>query len=671
MNLPFFTNKQASKFYFGLLLKEIEGIGFVMRLENNKLILVDREKFQYSNGFDNISEDVDQLLLKLESSSKLHLKETIFFVYTHFLDPKTNEIKKGYLEKIKHLTKNLELKPLGYIECHEAVSYFVGKRDELPMSALVIELDKSVLSFFVYKRGKKTYAESIPQSDNLIDDLLISFSKIQGKFLLPSRIILYNSKSVDEEATKIFTYKWSEELFIQLPRVEALKENDLIEGMLGIFGEQLTSEKTSVVFETNKKPEQVLGFLIGQDILESEMQVKPESAKVFSLPVLNFEKIISAFKNFTIPLKSISKTWSLLLGTLLIVLSLLLHEYFLHKATLTLFVPTKDIKKDISIDLPIKFSTRSADLNASKAVTGRREVGEKSKGTATIHNFDDKEKVFAKGTVIENSGLKFALDQDIKVASSSVVTVSGNIVKQPGKAKVNVTASYIGPQGNLESGRQFKIADLASTLYFALNETSFSGGSKKEIKTVAKKDMEDLRVDIKNMAKKQKLTSLDKKELNGFKVLDDLTQITLVSEKFDKEVAEETDTLNLQAEVAATLYLYKDSQILDFIADKLKNSVDKEYKLEKDRISYKLDEVKKKNDVIELKIKASANTIKDLTEEDVIKKVRTQSKSNAEKILKKNFDLKGYTLVVESKLPFVDNILPIFTKNIHLKITSF
>src|SRR3989344_6701143 len=215
MKLPFFSkSSNGKKTFFGLFLKEKEGIGLVLKSENAKIVLLDQEKFNYTDGWEHLAEDIDNLIVKLEQRTKIKLQETIFFVYSHFIDEKTKEIKKPFLQKIKDLVKNLNLKALGYIECYEAIIHYLEKREELPLTAVLIELDHSNLSVFVFKRGELTYSKILAHTDNFIDDLLTSFLEIKGKFLLPSRIILYNSKDLDKESTEIVTYRWSEELFV-------------------------------------------------------------------------------------------------------------------------------------------------------------------------------------------------------------------------------------------------------------------------------------------------------------------------------------------------------------------------------------------------------------------------------------------------------------------------
>jgi len=91
--------------------------------------VVDFEKFNYTNSWENLAEDIDEVLYRLESKHKIHLEETIFFVYSHLVDEKTNQIKKPFQQKIKKLTADLELKPLGFIDCREAVIKTLEEKD--------------------------------------------------------------------------------------------------------------------------------------------------------------------------------------------------------------------------------------------------------------------------------------------------------------------------------------------------------------------------------------------------------------------------------------------------------------------------------------------------------------------------------------------------------------
>lgn len=686
MRLPFFTkNVHENKTFFGLLLKEKEGVGLVIRMENSKVVLVDQEKFVFSDGWEHLSEDIDQIILKLEKNAKVQLHDTIFFLYSHFVDEKTKEIKKPYLEKIKEIVKSLNLKALGYIECFEAVIHYLEKKEELPLSAVLIELDQTSLSVFIYKRGALTYSKVLAHTDNLIEDLMTSFLEIKGKFLLPSRIILYNSKDLDSESTEIVTYRWSEELFVQLPRVETVKEHELMQGLLGVFAEQFSQKTTSTVFREKKPQDEILGFVIGGDVTEKKSPIASDDSldKVSMMPQLPLSAIIdkagSLVKRISAIPQIFNKKWTAVFGSILVVVGLLANEYFFHKAALTVYLPHQVIKKDLTLntpDLDIETTSKSIDLSDSKSTTGKKEIGEEARGSLTLHNFDDKEKVFSKGTAVETAGLRFTLDQEVKVASSSVVTINGGLVKQPGKTKANVTADAIGPQSNIAQGKQFKIADLPNTLYFGINESPFAGGSKKEVRTASKKDMDDLIKSLQEFVKKKGLDEIEQNQGESGqknlarKILPELTEIDLTETKFNKEIGEETDTLDLQAKVKITVYSYKEKELTDRVTMALSQGLQKGFILEKSRLSYKIDLAEKIDSKITVKIAASGRAIRDVSTDEVIKVAKGVSRGGLETSLKDSFKVQGFELDIEPKIPIFKDWMPFFEKNISLKISS-
>jgi len=181
MNIPFFSNKKQKEFYLGIFLKESQGIVMIFLKENGRLELVDREKFTYTNGWENLTNDVDEALYKLEKNLDLEIKKTIIFVYSHLVDEKIGDIKQVYLQKIKQLIKSLDLRPMGYIECFEAISFYLQKEDKGSLTAILIEIDKTQVGIFTYIGGKIESKKILGRTDNIIADLTEGFEEIKKK----------------------------------------------------------------------------------------------------------------------------------------------------------------------------------------------------------------------------------------------------------------------------------------------------------------------------------------------------------------------------------------------------------------------------------------------------------------------------------------------------------
>lgn len=650
--------------YLGLLLKEDQGIVLVMKQETNGLICIDKEGFRYSNGWENLVGDIDETLFKLENRLKFHFTETIIYLYSHLIDPKTKEIKKEYLHKIKEMLKSLELKPLGYIETYEAVAQFLEDKEKLSLTSILVELDKSHISVFVYKGGRLAFNKNVARTDNLVEDFSASLEELKGT-MLPARIILYNSSDLDDEAMTILTYRWSEDLFIQLPRVEVIKEQETISGLVSVFQEQLYDQRENRVKEEiveEEGPKEVMGFKIGSD-------VEPERIEQQSSRIIPFLKSIMKKLSFrSLPTLQGNSKIMLLVGVILIAFGLLVNEYFFHTAQLTIYLPSYRSEKSLVLhsEIGIAVSTISARLTDSKSTTGKKEIGEKAKGEVTVHNFSASVRSFKAGTVIEYSANAFVLNQDVSVASASNVLLNGSLVKQPGKTKAGVTATQIGAQANFDKGKQFSIEGLPSDVYLAINDSPFSGGSKREVRTVSKKDTEDLRSSILEKAKYQNEQNGTFKELKGKGLLEQLSEQKISDMQLSKEVGEESDTVAATAGVNTMVYSYDKDELSRYLLRIMADTIPKGFTLSKERLTYQFEKMEKKNQVITLGLKAVAVGAKEIREEDIKKRIVFQQEGSLKKMFSELYEIKAYRILIKQPLPFFRQTVPPFKKNISI-----
>lgn len=670
MKLPFFSNNsKSSDTYFGLFLKEEEGVALLLTIDQGKVVIKNKERFSYTNGWENIIEDVDEVLYKLEKNKSGQISKTIFFIYSHFIDDQTKDIKKPYLTKIKEMVKNLELEAMGYIECFEAVTYYLEKKEEAPLTGVLLELDKKQLSIFVYKGGKLTYKKSLARTDNILDDFNASIGEIKGKAMLPSKIILYDSDNIDETAAKIVGHRWSEDHFVQIPKIEILKDDEVIQGLVGVFSGQVKGKETNII-EQKTMSEDSFGFVVGQDVSQTKEVVKDEKAlndnkglKILptlpKFPKVSFPKIPKINFGF------LKGRTAIVLGLIIIILALFLNEYFFHKAKLTIFLPYQPINKSIQEEVVYSTSSSSAVFSDSIATTGKKDIGDKAKGSVNVHNFDDKEKIFSKGTVLQVSNLKFILDGDVKVASSSLA--ADGSAKLPGKTGGTITAVDIGPESNLSKGQRFSIDDLSTSEYFAINDSALTGGSRKVIRTVSKADQDKLEQKVLNKAKKQEDNPKFSKNET---VISDLSLTEITKSDYSKEVGEEADKVTLTATTETTFFAYNKDNLIKKILDDLNNDVKQGFSLNKENLNYKLVKVEKKEENILMKIEIKSKAVRKFDTNTAFNKIIGKNKNDMEKTLRSEFSIQGYDLVNNEPIFLLKNILPFFKKNIELKISS-
>lgn len=665
MHLPFLSKNQGQKeeFYFGLFLKESSAVGFVFKVKHGLISIVTKEKCTYTNGWDTIVNDIDDLVSRLENQTKNELTKTIFFVYSHLIDRQTQEIKIQYLQGLKEIVKNLDLKPLGYIECYEGVISGIQQTEQTALTAILIELDATNLDFFIYKGGKKMYFESVKRTDNLTNDLEAIFAQKKESILFPSRIILYNSGDLDEEATKIIAHRWSPEFFVQLPRVEVMKEDTLYQGLSHVFLEQIKKEHEEevVLSPTHNTEKEVLGFIIGGDVAEWH----PPSIKM-QMP------------KFHIPSIKLNKVLIFVSLAIIIIASLVLSEIYLHKAKIIIRLPTKTISHDIHVSAPTfvnnkeevytYIATISGQFNQTQTVTGKREIGDKASGEVTLHSFDDKEKTFAKSTILSAGSLRFSLDSDVKVASASIA--SDGSAKLPGKAKGKVTAVDIGADGNIDKNQRFTIADMSSSIYFGINERAFSGGTKKEVRTVAKQDIEDLEKVILEKAKVNGLEQIKKTIKNEDVLIEGLSEFTFDKQKFSKEIGEEASSLSLNTTINTTYYFFKKNELINKLVKSAQSEIPPGYSIMKDTITYSIKKAKKASGIIDADLLLKGKTIKEVSREKVMNDLVGKTPGSIDSQMKSHYDTVGSIVQIQpSVFPFT-LIMPFFKKNINLRFSS-
>lgn len=693
LSLPFLKRTGNSDVYFGLFIKEAEVIGFIFENRLGRLELVAEEKSALTNGWDNLIEDIDEMIFSLEQKTKKHLDKVIFFVYSHFIDQNTKEMKKTYLPMFKDIVKHLELKPMGYIECFEAVASYFEKKDQSPLTAILVELDKTNLGVFVYKGGHKSFIKNMSRTENIVDDLEAVFNDVRGDLMLPSRIILYDSYNLHDESTTILSHKWNSELFVQYPRVEILNPDKLHKGLMNIFESQINSNNFPVVEEkeTEEKKE-VLGFAIGEEVepekedFEERTGIEHKARSAIKLPKFKLLQL-SLLGNFLSAIKGrmpsfsgqqrFSKSYlTVAAGIILIFIALFSIEYFFHKANLNIMFPSKQLSKTLDLQMTlgevsddsfkINQETMTADLSEKKETTGKREVGEKARGEVTIYNFGDRDRLFNKGTALETNGIKFVLSEDVKVASAS--EAGGNLVSGKGKAKVE--AVNFGTEGNIDKNQKFKVAELTEPSYARNDTAAFTGGTKKQVKTVAKQDIENLKALILKKAKEQAIEKLRAESKTGEELLDDLTVTELDKIELSKETGEEADQLTLTATANTNYYTYSPTEVRSFLQKSFQGEVSSGFKLNEDKITFELNDAEIDEDEISVNVVAKTKLMKDIVNGDIAGKIAGKKKNDIEQILKKDFQASGYEIRINSPIFFFENWLPFFKKNISLTISS-
>jgi len=691
--LNLFQQKQRSakkECCLALILKENEGCVMALMIDtiHQSVDKIDEKDVSFPQSWDLIPEHIDDALFQLEHDNNCVIKEVIFFLYAHIVDQKNKKIKTVYFQQIRNIIKTLDLEPLGYIDYQEAISIYFSEKEHRAFTAMIVEIDIHVVSVFVYQNSALVFSESLKRGDIITADIEKLFILAHGIALLPSRILIYDSCILEGEVDTVVTHQWSENLFVQIPQFEIVSEHQLLTALFFAFTEQLFEKKKEKKV-SKEAPAQVLGFSIGKENQEQdffkeshkeEQREKSQKKNIFlfishgTKMLMNIINILRLRHRFIVFLP-------LLIGVIVIALSAIL--YFFHKAEVIIEVQSKLIEKQLNIDggigeqlkknsLKVKTSEHTVEKNESINTTGKITIGEKSRGEVTIYNLLEAEKIFKKGTLfISDKNIQFFLEDDIKLASASTTfTADGNKLIVTGKSKSSLTAVAIGTEGNIDKDQKLRIEDLPISSYFASPLNSFAGGSKKDVQTVSKDDLEKLKDTVLSHMVEEKEV-LKKDTNNSERIIDQLTSVKIVNETYSKELGEESKNVSLNAKGLVLFYSYSVDDMKGIITDFSTDFIPKGYHVPPDNIDYVISDARiddAKNIILSLDVKE--RTVMQIEEDKITQEIKGRDIDTLSKILKEKYKIQKNIVKVQSPLPFLTSRLPFFTKNITLTIQS-
>ncbi|OGK38819.1 hypothetical protein A3F34_00530 [Candidatus Roizmanbacteria bacterium RIFCSPHIGHO2_12_FULL_44_10] len=711
--MGFFKKNNEAEHIVGIVLRQNEGVGLLLKTnpQARDVVLADERRFPYSNSWENIVYDIDEVLFNIEEEHKIKIKKVIFFVYAHLVDRKTGLVKSTYLDKIKEIVKQNELESLGYIEYNDVLARYLGEKEQGPLTAIVVEIDTTAISAFIYKSGEVVFSETVSKTENLTADLEEIFVKSNKDTQLPARIIMYDSSDLEKESSQILTHNWPENLFIQLPKVEVMNPDELTEALAYEYKEQLYganqttqpklppvvvseapeteikvddsgAEAEDAIDEEADEAEAIEGFVIGKDIakeVENEpvkevpasFESKEESVREVTA-VAGVSGLTSKFPRFSLPLEFLqsSSGKKKLIGGVLVVVILIgvifSLFFFLHKAELTVLYQNQEITKTIRINgVKLEKSSNKVTEKTSIATTGKKDIGEKAKGDVTIYNASNEIK-FQKGTKFKTAdGLVFLLDQD--VTADAAEDTGPSIIKS--KTKASLTSAEIGPKYNIKNDVRLTIEEKLDSEPFALTTAAFTGGTLKEVRIASKEDYDTIDAAIQKKIKKSSSASI--KKASGEKnVIGDLSEVTITDKTYSAEVVEQAESLSLEVSANVIFYSYAEEPLLDGIVEKLRDEIPEKYSLSKDNITYQIisGEKSDKNNSAELTVKATARPVLLVDKSSLVKSVKGKPLKSIKPIIRDEFNAAGYRVAFNSPLPLINSFLPFFTNNITLKV---
>ncbi|MCJ7804453.1 baseplate J/gp47 family protein, partial [Patescibacteria group bacterium] len=467
--------------------------------------------------------------------------------------------------------------------------------------------------------------------------------------------------------------------------------------------------------ETEKKePENLFGFVKNQDISQLSPQEPPElptppkkefleevpsepeeKLKLGFKPKFDyFQNKLSFFKRLNPGafLGSFRETLShrglavfLLTGAVLLVLLAGLWSlyWFLPKANIVLTVKPKILEKDFVIKLDPSLTIADKEnliLPASEIqttvegekeanTTGTKLVGEKAKGKVTIYNRTSQGKTLPAGAEISGpENLKFTLNEGVTVASESA---GSDYVKIPGKADVEVTAVVIGSEGNLATGSEFSISNLAKSDFVAKNESSFSEGSSREVQVVAKADEDKLLTELQEELEEKALNDLKAKLTSGQKLVEESLVSQVVEKTFDKKVDDEADKVKLKLQIEITALSFQEDEFKQLAEIEIRNLVPSDFDYDPAKTEIKLEpETSSLKGVFTFQARFKADLVPKLDLEEIKKNLLGKKPVIGKTYLSNLPNVTSFEAQISPKLPESIATFPRLLKRINLEIET-
>lgn len=680
----------------------------------------------YNGEWESAIQAADQAVTEVESAlpEGKELKKTVFGLFPEWITE--DRIKETKLKLLKELTKALSLTPLGFVDMPSAINHMLQKEEGVAQTVVLVGVEGKHLTVSLFKIGKLSGSVTLPRTSSISSDLEKGLQTFVDVEVLPSKILLYGTDpALISIKSELLNYPWQKKAnFLHVPKVDSLPVDFAVKAVAASSSSELTIATQETADETEEVHNPIIGAAVSEqnvqsmtsdlvkennesaidtEVADPEVALtmdEEEDSNVTAVSVpsavlgqkprkkLNLPKISLPKLSFSLPLPNFSLGSGMkikVLGIILIAIFLLggagtLIFWFAPKATITLLVKSQNLDKleDITLDptatsadpaqkiLPAKAIQHEVSGSVETKTTGKKTVGEQAKGEVTIYNKTLNTKTLTKGTVLTAGKLKFTLDEEISVASASESV--GSLTYGTSKAKA--TAGAIGVESNVASGTEFAVADFPNTSYSARNDQAFSGGTSREIAVVSRDDVTKLREEVIKSLTSKGESELAQKQGSGEKLLENSSVTKVVSEVFNKEVGEETDTLSVTANLSLSALVYSETDFNSLLEQLVATSVPENYSYKKENVKVKVENVTGEEDQARIfTTRITLELLPNVETDDLAKTLANKSIDQATDYLKLSSGIAGVEFDIQAPFESQKRKLPLNSSNITIKVS--
>lgn len=582
-----------------------------------------------------ISSAVTSLPEDVEEPSK-----TVFGVPPSWVSD--GQIKREHLDKLREVCGKLSLEPTGFVVLPEAISHYIKASEESALNAVVVGVSKEFLDITVFKLGNLVGTVNVGRSVSAVDDVVEGLARFPTHDSLPSRFLIYDGQTgeLEEFRQALIAGDWLGEIsgklkFLHTPSVEIVEPRDkMLAVSLAGASEIASVNKVSFVDNLNetvvhhkeeqpKAQEEVSETVESSDIADvdaKEFGFENESERQDHdnlIPVkehkISTNRKLNLFSGLKVMTSSMPKPHKLAfshsftdkfkprkglrsVGFLIVAILIAgsLAWWFLPKAEVLIYVAPRNLEKkeDIVFDfqkqsleienniIPAMLKEIEVSGDKTNSTTGKKTVGEKAGGKATIRNGTAVGiKLNAGVVLVDSNNLKFDLKSEASVSAAESPSA-------PGTLTVDIAAQNIGSEYNLSKGTTFKVGNYPKSDVDAVIDSDLSGGSSRDITAVAASDIKNLEesliAELKDQGKTKLMDSIGTDEV----FVSEAIVFEVSSKNFNHKLNDEADTLKLEMTGKIFGVVAKKQDILNFSKGKLQDQIPGGFAMRQDQITF-------------------------------------------------------------------------------------
>lgn len=695
-----FGQKQEKKEVFASLLLDVEYVASALWEMGDKgvpQIIATATGSVAADTWEDRLNAIDDALANVEDKANTtDYAKTVLGLPLAYLT-ETGEITSEVRAHIKEVTKELELKPIGFVSIHQALMYKLKKDEGVPPSVIFLGVSRRDVSLSLYKVGALSGQKKLGYSGDIaiqVEELLKQFKDLE---VLPARILLYghDGKDLAEVKNELLKYPWTTRVnFLHFPKIEIVTPEEVVAAISLAGASELASEMKEETVEPvpaqveeieegedivrEEEPNVVvvepshLGFRKNVDVLEEVG--KPEPKRGFTIPKKLLPVLISKIDISVLITRFRSRGLAVALGIIAVAIFFVWFiVWTVPHAIVTVLESPKSISdsEQITIDptatvvdaqnkiIPGTKQEQSVSGDKTMAVTGKKNVGDPAKGSVTIYNKTLGVHSLSKGTTLTAGSLEFTLDADVSVASASE-DLGGRTY---GKVTAAITASQIGANSNMPVNTTFTVKGFSSDEMTANNPQALTGGTSKEVTVVSRADYDALvaaaQKDLVDQAKQGLTASVG----GTAKLIEDTIGTSVTEKSFAQELDQQASQLSGKVTLTISGISYSDDDIKTLLAAFIAKDIPQGFTLSESRTQVSLTNVKvAKNGKITATATIKSDAVPTVDIAAIQKNLAGKKISDAEKYLRTMPGIAG--MEVSFRMSFGKHRLPINAKNI-------